>query len=84
MTKQKIKSKLSQIRDKTNRSKTNCHKTLAKKYFNFKLPQNCGKINTMVEIATTIESETKTQSFEKKRTILKAGISTWFLYMFFS
>jgi hypothetical protein len=52
VTKQKAKSKLSQNRDKTNRSKTNCHKTVAKKYFIFKLPQNCGKINTIVEIAT--------------------------------
>ncbi|MFY8188449.1 MAG: hypothetical protein ACOVLC_10890 [Flavobacterium sp.] len=25
---------------------------MAKKYFIFKLPQNCGKINTIVEIAT--------------------------------
>jgi hypothetical protein len=52
VTKQKAKSKLSQKCDKMNRSKTNCHKSVAKFFFVFKLPQNYGKINTIVEIAT--------------------------------
>ena len=64
---QREENKLKCFRDKTknkihvvtkvwqnNFSFSNCHKTVAKKYFNYKLPQICGKKYKTLKIATTI------------------------------
>jgi hypothetical protein len=50
---------------------------VAKKYFNFKLPQNCGKKYKTLKIATTIEI--KAGFHQHQSNFISVGIHDYFL-----